>query len=54
MSRPSAAVDRLDTNVATLDRVVTSERSSGGNGEANQVTPSSRHDRSYKLSVPVE
>jgi hypothetical protein len=50
-----AAVDRLDTNVATLDRVVTAKDRQAAMREANQVTLDvADMTAAYKLSVPVE
>ena len=51
----SAAVDRLDTNVAALDRAVTAKDRQAAMREANQVTLDvANMTTAYKLSVPVE
>jgi len=51
----SAAVDRLDANVATLDRAVTAKDRQAAMREANQVTLDvANMTTAYKLSVPVE
>jgi len=51
----SAAVDRLDKNVAALDRAVTAKDRQGAMREANQVTfEVADMTAAYKLSVPVE
>ena len=51
----SQAVDRLDANVATLDRAVTAKDRQATMREANQVTLQvADMTAAYKLSVPVE
>jgi hypothetical protein len=51
----SAAVERLDGNVATLDRAVSSKDRQATMREANQVTLDVANlTTAYKLSVPVE
>ena len=51
----SAAVDRLDKNVAALDRAVTAKDRQAAMREANQVTfEVADMTAAYKLSVPVE
>jgi PBP1b-binding outer membrane lipoprotein LpoB len=51
----SAAVDRLDGNVAALDRAVTAKDRQAAMREANQVTLDVADMTTvYKLSVPVE
>jgi len=51
----SAAVDRLDAKVATLDRAVTAKDRQAAMREANQVTLDvANMTTAYKLSVPVE
>jgi hypothetical protein len=51
----AAALDRLDANVATLDRAVTAKDRQAAMREANQVTLEVANVTSaYKLSVPVE
>ena len=51
----SAAVDRLDTNVAALERAVTAKDRQAAMQTANQVTLDvANMTTAYKLSVPVE
>ena len=51
----TAAVDRLDANVATLDRAVAAKDRPATMREANQVTLAvADMSTSYKLGVPVE
>jgi uncharacterized protein YcbX len=51
----STAVDRLDANVAALDRAVTAKDRQAAMREANQVTfDAADMTAAYKLSVPVE
>jgi hypothetical protein len=51
----SAAVDRLATNVATLDRAVAAKDRQATMREANQVTLNvANMTTAYKLTVPVE
>jgi hypothetical protein len=51
----SKAVDRLDTNVAALDRAVTAKDRQAAMREGNQVTLDvANMTTAYKLSVPVE
>ena len=51
----SAAIDRLDTKVAALDRAVTAKDRQAAMREANQVTLDvANMTTAYKLSVPVE
>jgi hypothetical protein len=51
----SEAIDRLDTNVAALDRAVTTKDRQAAMREANQVTLAvADMTAAYKLSVPVE
>jgi hypothetical protein len=55
VKKQSAAVDRLDTNVAALDRAVTAKDRQATMREANQVTLDvADMTTAYKLSVPVE
>jgi len=51
----NAAVDRLDGNVAALDRAATAKDRQAAMREANQVTLDvANMTRAYKLSVPAE
>jgi len=51
----SAVVDRLDANVAILDRAVTAKDSPGDNARSQSSdNERGRYDHRYKLSVPVE
>jgi hypothetical protein len=55
VKKQGAAVDRLDTNVAALDRAVTAKDRQAAMREANQVTfDVADMTAAYKLSVPVE
>ena len=55
VKKQSGAVDRLDTNVAALDRAVTAKDRQATMREANQVTLDvADMTIAYKLSVPVE
>jgi hypothetical protein len=55
VKKQTAAVDRLDTNVAALDRAVTAKDRQATMREANQVTLDvADMTTAYKLTVPVE
>jgi hypothetical protein len=55
VGKQSAAVDRLDTNVAALDRAVDAKDRQAAMREANQVTfDVANMTTAYKLKVPVE